>query len=151
MARDWVNFPELRNSELPFYTFTSPHEQITDDFRAEVVKVHDGDTITVRWEKRNFDFPVRFLDIDAPEMNTPMGPVSKKWLEQRILGKKVEIEIEPSNRVEKWGRLLGRIRHNGSVIADEMLLLGLAKDFSRRHEGLFPPIDKIFPPLESLF
>ena len=62
-------FPELTNKQLEEFGFSSPHEQITRDFFAVVVKVVDGDTVTLRAEFRDFNFPLRLLDIDAPEMN----------------------------------------------------------------------------------
>ncbi len=68
MAHDFVRFPELRNSQLDFYYWESPHKQIFEDFIATVVKVTDGDTIRVETDFRDFDFPVRFLDIAAPEL-----------------------------------------------------------------------------------
>jgi endonuclease YncB( thermonuclease family) len=65
---NFKDFPELTNAQMSDFYFDSPHKQITADFRALVVKVHDGDTITLRVEWRNFDFPLRFLDINAPEL-----------------------------------------------------------------------------------
>ena len=63
---DFHEYPELTNAQMAQHQFSSPHEQITSDFRAEVVRVHDGDTITLRTGFRDFDFPLRLLDIDAP-------------------------------------------------------------------------------------
>ena len=68
MARDFDKFPELNNAQMVFYYFESPHKQILEDIEVEVIRVHDGDTITVRWDQRDFDFPVRFLETNAPEL-----------------------------------------------------------------------------------
>ena len=123
MAHDFKRFPELTNNQLSIYYWESPHRQITEDFVAEVVKVHDGDTITVRWDERDFDFPIRFANLAAPEMNQPGGKESQKWLESQILGEEVEINITKS-RVEKWGRLLGDIIFRGMSMSNMSIATG---------------------------
>lgn len=128
MVHDFENFPELSNSQMATEYFNSPHKQITEDFSAECVKVHDGDTITLRWPERDFDFPLRFLDINAPELNEG-GEESRDWLKMKIEGEKVDILISKNKRVGKYGRLLGRVFYNGQDLGQEMLMLGLAFPF----------------------
>lgn len=135
MAHDFKNFPELTNSQMEIYYFESPHKQITSDFDAKVVKVIDGDTIRVFWEERDFDFPVRLLDIDAPEIDTPRGVKSQKWLEDLILGKDILVQIDEKQRVDKWGRLLGKIISEGLPINELSMLLGFSIPFERREEN----------------
>ncbi len=113
MTHDFKRFPELTNNQMKFYYFESPHRQIGENFMAKVVKVTDGDTIRVSVDFRDFSFPIRFMDTDAPEMNTREGQASKKWLEEQILNEEVEILINQQNRVEKWGRLLGEVLFQG--------------------------------------
>ena len=137
MPHDFVNFPELANAQMDFYYMLSPHIQILEDFRAKVVKVHDGDTITVRWHRRNFDFPVRLLGIDAPEMNEGGGK-SQKWLEGIVLNEEVDVLIDPRQRVGKWGRILGTIIHRGINLNEEAIREGRAVPFDRRREGEIP-------------
>lgn len=131
---DYENFPELSNSQIEQLQFTSPHKQITEDFDADVVKVHDGDTITLRTDFRDFDFPLRFLDIDAPEMSEG-GKEARDWLRQKILGQRIKVMIDPRNRVGKYGRLLGRVFYRGMDIGQEELYLGLVKPFGLKKEG----------------
>ena len=109
MAHDFKNFPELTNNQLQIYYFDSPHKQITEDFTAKVVNVHDGDTIRVKWRERDFDFPVRLAHIAAPELKEEGGKESQSWLEKQIMGEEVDIVIDPNNRVGKWGRIIGEI------------------------------------------
>jgi len=135
MAHDFKNYPELTNAQMSLYYFESPHKQITENFTAEVVKVHDGDTIRVKWQERDFDFPVRFGDTAAPELNEAGGKDAQQWLENRILGKVVDIEIDPNNRVEKWGRLLGKVFEGGSDVGEEEITQGLAVHWAQRKEG----------------
>lgn len=140
---DYKKYPELTNTQLDTLQFSSPHEQITDDFFAKVVKVHDGDTITLRTTFRDFDFPLRIVDIDAPELNEPKGHEVKKWLESELMGKNVIIGINPKNRVGKYGRLLGTVWLNGLNIGSQMIRLGKVKPFGLKNEGEPEPINKI--------
>jgi len=134
MAHDFKRFPELTNSQMEVYYFDSPHKQITEEINATVIKVHDGDTITVRWSERDFDFPVRFNNTAAPELNENGGHTAQEWLEQRVLGKEVQINPDPK-RVEKWGRLLASVSEGGQNVGDEEVMLGFATTWAQRKEG----------------
>lgn len=133
-------FPELTSSQLQVLEFVSPHPQIKDDFSATVVKVVDGDTVHLNWRRRDFTFPLRLLDIDAPELSEKDGHSVKLWLESRILQREVHVLIDSNNRVDKYGRLLGRIVHNGMDIGYEMLLLGMVVEFGMKAEGAVPDL-----------
>lgn len=140
---DFEKFPELSNKQLETLQFTSPHTQIVEDFRAEIVRVHDGDTVTLRTVFRDFDFPLRLLDIDAPELNAG-GAEAREWLRSRVLGKTVQIKINPKQRVGKFGRLLGKIFHAGMDIGEELLYAGLAKRFGTLDEFELPKIERTY-------
>lgn len=135
MAHDFTRFPELTNAQMDFYYFESPHKQIFESFTAQVTKVHDGDTITVRWSMRDFDFPVRFANIAAPELSEEGGKEAQSYLESQLLGEEVDIIVNPRNRVEKFGRLLGRVVKGGVDIGDEQVTLGIVKPWNQRNEG----------------
>lgn len=135
---DFKKFPELTENQMDFYYFDSPHKQITGDIFAKVVDVHDGDTIRVRWSERNFDFPVRFINIAAPEMEETGGKESQRWLESRILNKEVLIIINPKRRVERWGRLLGKVVSGGIDVGEESINNGMSKRFGDFAEGSIP-------------
>lgn len=122
MAHDFKRFPELTNFQMAWYYHDSPHQQITEDFWAKVVKVTDGDTIRVATDFRDFNFPIRFSNIMAAELDEKGGKESQSWLESKILGEEVEIIVDPENRVEKWGRLLGRVRHKGFDMGELSML-----------------------------
>ncbi len=126
MVHDFKRFPELSNAQLDFYYFDSPHKQITEDFSAEVTKVVDGDTIRVNWSERDFDFPIRMLDVAAPERKETGGIEARAWLTNQILGKMVNIIINPKIRVGKWGRILGHIVHGGINMNYALIDNGLA-------------------------
>jgi len=126
MAHNFKQFPELTNSQMNFYYFDSPHQQITESFDAKVIKVHDGDTIRVTCNFRDFNFPIRFSNILAPELNEDGGVESRNWLAEQILGKDVEIVVDWQNRVEKWGRLLGEVKHMGLDVGEMSIESGHA-------------------------
>lgn len=123
---------------MQIYYFESPHKQITEDFRASVVKVTDGDTIRVEASFRDFSFPIRIAGIAAAELNEPRGKEAQSWLEDLILGKEVDILVTDT-RVEKWGRLLADIMFNGIKISEESVMTGHAVRFEDRNKEIFIP------------
>ncbi len=145
MAHDFKRFPELANSQMAFYYFDSPHKQITENFSAKVVKVHDGDTITVQWDERDFTFPIRFLNTNSPELNEEGGDESQKWLESILLGEDIDVLINPKQRVGKWGRILGTIIHGGVDINQLSITFGFATSFENRNAGKILNINELIP------
>jgi endonuclease YncB( thermonuclease family) len=129
MGHDFKNYPELTNAQFDLYYLDSPHKQITEDFDAVVEKVSDGDTIRVSCDFRDFNFPIRLIEIAAPEMNEDGGKEAQKFLEDMLEGEEVTIQIDKKNRVEKWGRLLGRVLHRGVDVGQEIMINGHAIKF----------------------
>lgn len=133
---DWKRYPELTDVQLETLELMSPHPQIKGDFTATVVKVHDGDTVRVRVDWRDFDFPVRLANIDAPELSTgDRGMEARDFLQELVLGEEVEVKVNRLNRVEKWGRLLGDLWVNGISVMDALIHAGHAQPFEFRREG----------------
>ena len=139
---DFVKFPELTNSQMDTLYFQSPHRQILEDFDATIVKVIDGDTVRVITSFRNFDFPVRMLDTNAPEMSEDRGEEIQSWLENLILNRQVRILIKREKRVGKYGRLLGIIMFGGINLNEESIRSGRATPFENRNEGKIPDFTK---------
>lgn len=138
--QDFIRFPELTNRQIQEHVI-SPHPQITEDIFVKVVKVIDGDTIRVEWDKRDFDFPVRFLGTDAPEMNEG-GKEAREYLKGVILNEEVLLKIDKNQRVGKYGRLLAKIISLGMDVGDMMIKLGHATTFENRDEGKIPDLNK---------
>ena len=137
---DFKRYPELTNSQMQFYYMDSPHKQITEDFIATVVKVHDGDTVTLSCDFRDFNFPVRFSDTNAPELNEDGGHEARDKLASIIDGEEVQILINPINRVGKWGRLLGTIMFRGLSMNELMKQQGFSTTFELRKQGTIPTL-----------
>jgi len=136
MAHDFEAYPELTNNQMELYYFQSPHQQITEDFDARVFNVHDGDTITLEVGWRNFTFPLRMSNLLAPELNEKGGRRSRDHLKDLIEGAMVEIIIDKTNRVGKYGRLLGKVRHKGFDVGEEMKADGFGINLDEEQLGI---------------
>ena len=137
MTHDYKRYPELTNRQLQEEGFNSPHEQITSDFKAVVERVVDGDTIRVSCDFRDFIFPVRLINVDAPEMSEG-GEVAKEWLKTQIEGQEVEILVNAWQRVGKYGRLLGRVISGGMDMGETMMSMGIVVAFEKRENYSIP-------------
>ena len=133
---DFKKYPELTNNQMYLYYFDSPHQQITEDFDARVVKVSDGDTIRVETDFRDFSFPIRFSNIMAAETNEGGGLRSRDHLKGLIENAMVEVIIDKKNRVGKFGRLLGQVKHKGFDIGEQMLADGFAVGVWKEQMGI---------------
>ena len=143
VEHNFTAFPELTNAQMQEFYFDSPHKQIVDDFRAEVIRVHDGDTITVRTSFRDFDFPIRFAKIDTKELSEG-GSEAGDYLRGKIEGQSIEVIVDKDNRVGRYGRLIGEIIFKGINMNQEMINVGLAVPFGQRNEGKLLNLDKEF-------
>lgn len=102
-------------------------------YRAKVLKVVDGDTISVDidlgfgiWYK---DQLVRLNGIDTPESRTSnkeekiRGLLSKQKLSELCpRGSNILIKTQISNETEKFGRILGKIIDENGVNINEFLI-----------------------------
>jgi micrococcal nuclease len=90
-------------------------------FEGRVIKVSDGDTITVRSGTENIK--VRLADIDAPEKDQPWGQKSREELGRLVAGKDVSIFSQTTDR---YGRTVGHVEVSGKNINREMVARGAA-------------------------
>lgn len=90
-------------------------------FSAKVIKISDGDTITVLSGKEQTK--VRLYGIDAPEKKQDYGQKSKQFLASLIAGQVVEVEPKGKDR---YKRTLCIIHHKGQDINAQMVLNGYA-------------------------
>jgi len=104
-------------------------------YQAEVIKVYDGDTITVNFDLGLFCHlqkqTIRLYGINAPEVRGDQresGLVSKLALSNRILGKTITIKTYKDKR-GKFGRWLGTLWDDPEAgsINDWMVLSGYAE------------------------
>jgi micrococcal nuclease len=107
-------------------------------YRARVVDVYDGDTVTVDvdlgFSMSLRKLKVRLSGIDAAEMrggtneSRARAVLARDWLRSQILGKEIYLE---SKGIDKYGRWLGRIHtQDGNCCNDQLLVMGLAIQYS---------------------
>lgn len=98
------------------------------EYMANIVSVHDADTITVDVDLGfhvHFTIPLRLYGINAPELSTPEGKAARDWLQAQLpTGYPVRIETI-KDRKEKYGRYLavifdGQRNFNDELVANNM-------------------------------
>jgi endonuclease YncB( thermonuclease family)/methylphosphotriester-DNA--protein-cysteine methyltransferase len=104
----------------------------------KVVKVSDGDTITVL-DKENRQIKIRFQGIDAPESKQEFGQASKENLAGMIFGRQVTVIW---SKQDKYGRTVGKVLLDGRDINIEQVKAGLAWHY-RKYETEQPPEDRV--------
>jgi len=85
------------------FTFPSTVNALT--IEGKVVKVADGDTITVL-DSSKVQQRVRLAGIDAPEKKQPFGNPSRKKLRDLVAGREVRVEFE---KYDRYGRVVGKV------------------------------------------
>lgn len=69
-------------------------------YLAEVTRVADGDTITVR-NRDGATHKIRMHAVDAPELKQAGGEQSKAWLVQQLMNKNVKIVVSNTDRYKR--------------------------------------------------
>ncbi len=88
---------------------------IEKDNRAyhKVVKIIDGDTITVKIDWADFarTETVRLLGVDAPERKLPYAKESTTWMTNLLKGEEVRLEYHPGPNPtrDRYGRILAYV------------------------------------------
>ena len=86
-----------------------------------VVKVYDGDTITL--QNNSGIYKIRLAGIDAPESRQAYGNVSKNYLYNMVRDRFVYAEIHDKDR---YGRYVAKIMLDNIDVNAEMIRAGLA-------------------------
>lgn len=93
-----------------------------------VTKVRDGDTIEVG------KVPIRLSGVSAPEMNEPLGPQSKAFMIDLVMGKHVRCELDGSKTHD---RFVGICYLDEQDIGASLIANGLALDCPRYSGGRY--------------
>ena len=83
----------------------SPSHSAATVLEGTVVKIADGDTITVLDSDR-VQHIVRIAGIDAPEKGQAFGNASRKRLGELVARKEVRVEF---NKHDRYGRIVGKV------------------------------------------
>ena len=92
------------------------------ELTGRVVAIADGDTITIL-DSANTQYRVRLAGIDAPESHQAFGEQSRLSLSEMIFGKDVSASYQ---KVDQYGRLVGKIILDGKDINFEQVKAGMA-------------------------
>lgn len=93
-----------------------------NNFKATVIQVYDGDSITVETEANRI-FKIRLSDIDAPEKKQHHGIESRDYLRKLVLGKTVNII---KTDIDGYGRTVAKVYLENTYINREMVKSGMA-------------------------
>ena len=96
------------------------------DFAGRVVKVTDGDTLTVLVNRKQIR--VRLDGIDAPEQGQAFGKRSRQSLSDMCAAK---IAVIMDRGKDQYGRTIGRVSCAGADANSEQLRRGMAWVFTR--------------------
>lgn len=98
------------------------------NYRVVECRVVDGDTLdvtldlgfhTLRKER------LRLARINAPEMKTPQGPVSKTRLAEMLAGKSVIVKTQ-KDKTDKYGRFIAEVFVDETNVNDALVAGGFA-------------------------
>ena len=111
---------------------------------AQVVAVHDGDTITVRFDGHTEK--VRLVGIDSPELQDERqayrdaGYAARDYARSRLGGETVTLETEPrQGDRDSYGRLLRYvILDDGTNVNEEFVRKGFARVYDKFQFTLKP-------------
>lgn len=99
-----------------------PTAVLAESFSGKVVKVSDGDTVSVM--RRGRAQKVRFQGIDAPEKRQAFGHRAKKFTSDLAFGRVVTVQVVD---VDRYGRIVGEvILPDGRSLNRELVRAGLA-------------------------
>ncbi|MDI7274738.1 MAG: thermonuclease family protein [Anaerolineae bacterium] len=123
----------------------TPRPTPTEDLRvaARVSRVVDGDTIRVIIEGR--EYPLRYIGVDSPEPDEPLGLDAAAANRSLLEGEEVVLEKDVSE-ADSYGRLLRYVWVGDLMVNAEMVRLGYAR------AAAYPPdlrYQELFEQLEA--
>ena len=93
-------------------------------FKAKVIKVYDGDTITVLTD--NYEqVKIRVADIDCPERGQSYGKKATDFTKQLTLSNDGNVIIHQKD-TDKYGRAIAFVEVDGVDLSSQLLLNGYA-------------------------
>ncbi|MBC8031136.1 MAG: thermonuclease family protein [Pyrinomonadaceae bacterium] len=107
----------------------------TKSVSGKVVKIVDGDTITIL-DAQNTQHKIRLQGIDAPERKQDFSKISREHLASLVFGKQVRVDYA---KVDRWGRLIGKVWIDGNDECLAQIQAGLAwhyKEYEREQSSV---------------
>ena len=106
-------------------------QKIYSNIPGIVVKVYDGDTITL--QNNSGIYKIRLAGIDAPESRQAYGNVSRNYLYNMVRDRFVYAEVYNKDR---YGRYVAKIMLDNTDVNAEMLRAGLAWHYKQYDRNL---------------
>ncbi len=116
-----ANMGRIILAALAFLLVAAPIA-FADTLTGKVVKVTDGDSITVL-DSTNTQHRIRLQGIDAPERKQAFGNASRKHLASLVAGKTVTVKWDKRDR---YGRIVGFVLVDGHDVNLEQVKTGMA-------------------------
>jgi micrococcal nuclease len=89
--------------------------------RAQLLRVHDGDTVSLRCAQRTMK--LRLADVDAPELGQRHGRDARDALRRLLTGRQLEVHTRATDR---YGRHLGDVLVDGHSVSMRLVEQGWA-------------------------
>lgn len=93
-------------------------------YAATLIRIVDADTVILQLDlglRLTATMPIRLLGINAPEMNTAAGTVSRQWVVDWFQAHP-QFRVDTAKDPEKYGRWLGVIRPESGASLNEALV-----------------------------
>ena len=100
--------------------------QVGDTFSGPVIRVADGDTISVR--RDGATVRIRLDGIDTPESDQPFGTHASAFTSAQVLNKRVTVHVRD---VDRYGRLVSRVQIDDQDLSVALVTAGLAWHYTR--------------------
>ena len=117
-----INLSNLKSFQKSFFPSPTPTLSPTQIKSAKVLSVIDGDTVVI-----DGDVKVRYVGIDAPEVDECFSEEALAETKKLVEGKTVKLEKDVSEK-DKYGRLLRYIYIDGLFINEYLIKQGFAKN-----------------------
>jgi endonuclease YncB( thermonuclease family) len=117
-----------------------------DTLTGKVVKVADGDSITVL-DQTNTQHRIRLQGIDAPERKQAYGNASRKHLASLVAGKTVIVNWDKRDR---YSRIVGFVIVDGHDVNLAQLKAGMAWFYRYYQKELSPENQKLYVQAEDV-
>lgn len=95
---------------------------ISAQFKAKVIGISDGDTITVLSES-NTQIKIRLAEVDCPESKQPFGNNAKQYTSSQVFGKQI---IFYQTDEDRYGRTIAKVYYDsGKYLSEEIIKAGM--------------------------
>jgi endonuclease YncB( thermonuclease family) len=110
-----------------FSTLLLPSTTLSATIQGKVIKVADGDTITIL-NNHNQQTKIRLYGIDTPEKSQAYGKKAKKFTASLTAGKTVKVKVYDTDR---YGRSVGVVFVGGTNVNEEIIRNGYAWQYRK--------------------